>query len=300
VRATQVIALAFHNPMTIKNSAQKKSTRPIPVHLLAWFLFIALASGLALSPLLRHHKIQQSHPTSNFQSPEFSSPAPNTLLRAVYPYSVIPGGVRDAAELKDVIAHDPVVAAHYSDFQLANLHVVQLDRERLLHVSYRIGGHIYWTKSRMNLAKGETVLTDGVLMARARCGNLAAEAIPDAAQPSTLSTEPTAEALDTPVNSAAPVFPTETFPLESLLTPPENSVALAVEGSQSSGGVTTGPSGSGGSTGSPGTPTGTQPSAPVPVVPVPEPGVLIQLSVGLIAIALLLKLTASPSKTNSV
>jgi hypothetical protein len=129
-----------------------------------------------------------------------------------------------------------------------------------------------------------------VLLARTRCGNLAAEVIPDTNQPSTLSTEPTAEALDTPVNSAVPVIPTETFPLESLLTPPGDSVALAIEGSQSSGGITTGPSGGGTSIISPGTPTGTQPSTPVPVVQVPEPGLLIQLSVGLIAIALLRKI----------
>jgi hypothetical protein len=281
--------------MTI--SRLKQSTRPIPVHLLALLLFTALAGGLVVSPLLGNHKIQQSHQIADFQSPEFLSPAPNKLLRAVYPYSVIPGGVSSVAELKDAMAHDPVVASHYSGFQIANSHVVRLDRARLLHVSYRIGGHIYWTKRRMNLAKGETVITDGVLMARTRCGNLAADVIPDTSQP---FTEPTEEALDTPVNSAAPVIPTETLPLESLLTPPVDSPALAVEISPSSGGVTTGASGSGGSMSPPGTPPGTPPSTTVPVMPVPEPGTIIQLSAGVIAIGLLRKFTVLPSKINSV
>jgi hypothetical protein len=289
VRATQRIALAFHNLMIMRNSNPKKSRLPITVHLLAWLSFIALAGGVVESPLFSHHKIQQSHPTSDFQSLRFLSPAPNTLLGTVYPYSVIPGGVRNVAELRDAIAHDPVVAAHYGDFRLSNSHVIQLDRARLLHVSYRIGGHIYWTKRRMNLAKGETIITDGVRMARTRCGNLAADVIPDTTQPPALSAEPTAESLDTPVNFAAPAIPAETFPLDSLLTSPEDSVALAIEGSQDSGGVTTGVSGSGGSIIFPGTPTGTRPSAPAVIVAIPEPGFLIQLSAGLIAIGLLRK-----------
>jgi hypothetical protein len=287
--------------MIKKNSNPKKSTRPILVHLLACLLFIALAVGLVVSPLLRHHKIQGSHRTADFQSPQFLSPAPNTVLRAVYPYSVIPGGVRNAAELSDAIAHDPVVSAHYSDFRLPNLRVVQLDRARLLHVSYRIGDHIYWTKVRMNLAKGETVLTDGVLMARARCGNLAADVIPHTPQPSTLFIEPTEEALDTPVNPGAAAIEVETLPFESLLTAPEDSVAPAVESDQSYGGATTG--GASGDVGSiifPGTPTGTGPSTPGSVVSAPEPGTLLQLSVGLIATGLLLKFAVSPSKSNTV
>lgn len=289
--------------MIKKNSNAKKWTRPILVHLSAWLLFIALAGAVVMSPLFRHYRIQESQRTADFQPPPFLSPAHDTVLRAVYPYSVIPGGVRNAAELSDAIAHDPVVAAHYSDFRIPNLQVVQLDRARLLHVSYRIGDHVYWTKVRMNLAKGETVLTDGVLMARSRCGNLAADVIPDTTQPSTLFTEPTEEALDTPVNSAAPVILTDTLPLESLLTSPEDSGALAVEGGESSGGVTAGAFGYGGSirflgrtTGTPGTGS----SSVVPIVSVPEPGTLIQLSVGLIAIGVLLGFAVSPSKTRAV
>jgi hypothetical protein len=286
--------------MIMKNSRLTKSTRSIPVHLLAWLLFIALGSGIASSISLGNHKIQQSYPAVQIQAHEFLTPAPKTLLRAVYPYSVIPGGVRNIAELRNAIANDPIVSAHYGEFQLASLHVVRLDRARLLHVSYRIGDRIYWTKHRMSLAKGETVITDGVRMARTRCGNLAAEVIPNTSQPSTLFTEPTAEALDTPVNSAGSDIPTETLPLESVLTSPADSLALAVESSQSSGGDTTGASGSGIPISPPATPPGTPPSTPIPVAPVSEPGTLIQLSIGLIAIGLLRKFAASVSTSNPV
>ena len=36
------------------------------------------------------------------------------IQRPVYPYSVVPGGVQDAKELKWVAEHDPIVAAHYA------------------------------------------------------------------------------------------------------------------------------------------------------------------------------------------
>src|SRR5215467_7961435 len=44
--------------------------------------------------------------------------------RAVFPYSVVPGGVRDAAELSDAAAKDRVVAEHYSDFHMARAHTL--------------------------------------------------------------------------------------------------------------------------------------------------------------------------------
>jgi hypothetical protein len=36
-----------------------------------------------------------------------------TSARAIYPYSVIPGGVESAAELRNSVTRDPVVAEHY-------------------------------------------------------------------------------------------------------------------------------------------------------------------------------------------
>ena len=38
-------------------------------------------------------------------------------------------------------------------------------------MSYRIGDEIFWTKQKVRLQQGETILTDGVHHIRARCGN---------------------------------------------------------------------------------------------------------------------------------
>jgi len=116
--------------------------------------------------------------------------------RVIYPYSVIPGGVRSVQELKNAIAGDSVVSAHYAQFHLQSARIVHLDRARLMHVSYRLGNQVYWTKRVMKLAKGETVITDGVRIARTRCGNMLAEMIPSPGSP----LEPPPGELDTPVS----------------------------------------------------------------------------------------------------
>ena len=66
--------------------------------------------------------------------------------RPVYPYSVVPGGVKDAHELKWAAEHDPVVASHYAGFDYDHARIVQLVLARTVYVSYRIGNKIYWTR----------------------------------------------------------------------------------------------------------------------------------------------------------
>jgi PEP-CTERM motif len=116
--------------------------------------------------------------------------------RPVYPYSVVPGGVKDARELKWVADHDPVVAAHYAGFDYDNARLVRLVLERTVYVSYRIGNKVYWTRHRIKLKKGETVLTDGKITARTRCGNRVEE-VP---QQATSSSEPPAAKFEEPVH----------------------------------------------------------------------------------------------------
>jgi hypothetical protein len=95
--------------------------------------------------------------------------------RHIFPFSVIPGGAHDAQELKNALLNDPVAAAHYAGFDVAHTHVVRLDRNELMYVSYRIGDHIYWTSRKLMLPEGETVLTDGENEGRTRCGNRLSE-----------------------------------------------------------------------------------------------------------------------------
>lgn len=91
--------------------------------------------------------------------------------RVVYPYSVIPGGVRGREELAARIAGDRVVAAHYADFRVGAARMVRAPETRMMHVSYRRDDQVYWTANKVNIPAGEALLTDGECEVRARCGN---------------------------------------------------------------------------------------------------------------------------------
>lgn len=112
--------------------------------------------------------------------------------RPVYRYSVVAGGVRDVQELKWAAKHDPVVAAHYAGFDYDHARVVKLVLARTAYVSYRIGSKVYWTRHRVSLKKGETVITDGKMTARTRCANRVEE-LP---QQATSESEPPAAKFD--------------------------------------------------------------------------------------------------------
>ncbi|TXF98094.1 PEP-CTERM sorting domain-containing protein [Massilia arenae] len=107
-------------------------------------------------------------------APAASIPAPATeqgAARRIYPFSIIPGGVADKDELARVIRTDAVVAAHYAGFDVANARAVTVTAPRAVYVSYRKGDQVYWTKKKLMLAPGETLLTDGKNEMRARCAN---------------------------------------------------------------------------------------------------------------------------------
>ena len=91
--------------------------------------------------------------------------------RLVYRYSVVPGGVRTPAELAEAAAHDPDVALHYSRLNFRRARLVRLLVDQKMYVSYRKGGRILWTKKPHLIRAGETVITDGKVTARTRCGN---------------------------------------------------------------------------------------------------------------------------------
>jgi hypothetical protein len=134
--------------------------------------------------------------------------------RPVYPYSVVPGGVADARELKWAADHDPVVASHYAGFDYDHARVVRLVLARTVYVSYRIGNKVYWTRHRVTLKKGETVITDGKMTARSRCANRVEE-IP---QQATSSSEPAATKFEEPVHPATgTAFANPPVPFESAL-----------------------------------------------------------------------------------
>jgi hypothetical protein len=90
--------------------------------------------------------------------------------RPVYQYSVIPGGAFDASELAEAMDRDPVVAAAYRTVA-DGVHAEVVPADRLAYMSYRLGDHIFWTRHPIRLHRGETILTNGTVELRGRCGN---------------------------------------------------------------------------------------------------------------------------------
>lgn len=115
--------------------------------------------------------------------------------RPVYPYSVVPGGIHDAGDAGDAVAGDAVVAAHYKDVKVDALRLETVDKPRAVHVSYRIGDKVYWTKRKVVLKPGELLLSDGKQQIRTRCGNCVSDVVVGPVS----DQEPPPEVFDTPV-----------------------------------------------------------------------------------------------------
>jgi hypothetical protein len=124
-----------------------------------------------------------------------SSAAVNWHPRRTYPYSVIPGGVRDARELREVAARDYVVRNHFKNFNYERAELIRSRQSRLVYMSYRRWNKISWTRKKVRLPADELLLTDGVITARARCGNQ----ISEQPQSEVASDEPPESVLDLPV-----------------------------------------------------------------------------------------------------
>ncbi len=91
--------------------------------------------------------------------------------RRVYPYSIVPGGLADRRELARAVVMDKVVAVHYAAFETDKATVKTVDKPRAVYVSYRKGDKVFWTAKKLQLAEGETLLSDGQNEIRTRCGN---------------------------------------------------------------------------------------------------------------------------------
>jgi hypothetical protein len=89
----------------------------------------------------------------------------------VWAYSVVPGGVRSAEEVRDTIRKDAIVRAHYEGVKTSELRSIKADDDINAYVSYRRNEKIYWTAKRVRIPKGERVLDDGENRIRERCGN---------------------------------------------------------------------------------------------------------------------------------
>ena len=119
--------------------------------------------------------------------------------RPNHPFSVIRGGVFNTNELGAAMRRDHVVAAHYKGVSLEHVRAERLTARRMAYVSYRVADKIFWTKNKVVLHQGETILTDGDTQIRARCGNC----ISQAPMLPTRDDEPEAIALDAALPSEA-------------------------------------------------------------------------------------------------
>ncbi len=126
-------------------------------------------------------------------------------IPGVYPYSIVPGGLRDPADLRYAALRDYVVRQHYAHFDYSHARLVRATEAREVYLSYRIRDSVFWTRRRVRLHVGELLLTDGKITARARCGNQ----VSDAAKPEVSNEEPAEDVLDQPVVAveAAPSMP---------------------------------------------------------------------------------------------
>ncbi len=128
----------------------------------------------------------------------------------VYPYSVVDGGVSSVQDLRSAMWRDPLVAKHYSNFELDRAKVIEARTGGDFHVSYRVGDQIFWTRKRLKVARGEKLITDGTSFARTRCANL----LSDVPRGKTSPDEPEAEVFDTPTlppSTLSPLPPSVVF-----------------------------------------------------------------------------------------
>ena len=258
------------------------------------------ALGTTLAGVIAHHAARRA------VQPKFSVSSSSSLAtlagqamlsissrnrRLVYPYSIVPGGVTSAAELKEVAVHDRTVADHYKGFNYQRGRIIQVNRPQMVYLSYRRGNRVFWTRKRVSLHKGETLLTDGRITARARCGNQVS-VLPQAI---TAPEEPSEAELDRPDRVASGVELLQPVRLSSSLLQLDPSIPIGPEGGSVGGPGVHVPFPIGGpiAGGTGGCQTSTaktndsncQPPPPPPPPPtVPEPGTLALLGSGVAAL----------------
>lgn len=152
------------NPVTAKSTPSLSSRwlRRLP------FPAFAVLCGIAV---LRFSDAPHQNGASKQNVPVSTA----SRIRRIYPYSVIPGGALSSDELRHALLRDNVAAVHYAGFDVHRTRIEHLTKARLVYVSYRIAERVYWTRKRIRLPRGETILTDGVNSARTRCGNRIAD-----------------------------------------------------------------------------------------------------------------------------
>lgn len=170
------------------------------------FLGACLVAGLGLAAAAlfgvpipaRFASPHNSEPPASHDSVSIGEFASAMPPRPIYRYSVVNGGAYTAGELAQAIDRDPTVADHYRSIDIGHVRAETVASDQFAYMSYRRGDQIFWTKHRVRLRQGETILTDGTTQVRSRCGNCislepmqpTAEDEPDAVEFEALTNDP--------------------------------------------------------------------------------------------------------------
>ena len=120
--------------------------------------------------------------------------------RPVYSNSIIPGGATPIAVLALRFGKnpDPIVVEAFKNFG-DELGLVVNDRDLHVHVAYRLGNRVVYTKGLKLIPKGELLIADAAgHLARARCGNVLKVFVPPAQVTPPAAPEPDIDAMVPP------------------------------------------------------------------------------------------------------
>ena len=140
---------------------------------------------------------------------------PRPFLGFVY------GGVHSVAQFRDVLAHDPALAAQFPGFDWSKARFETLKQSECAYIAYRRGDEFAWARKCRMIYAGELILTDGQFRIRAVCGNLIsntpmAPTIPMDTEPVAIAlpdTPPTGTATTTPALADGPSVPPSLMPV---------------------------------------------------------------------------------------
>ncbi len=144
---------------------------------IALFFILTLwvgASVILLSAFRAMPEIRHPEPPSYTREKASQIPPP-ALKYPVYPHSVLPGGIHDAADLQMAYRGGFLPA----DFNLRNARFIRISKAFCTYVTFRDkDGQIVWSKHKICIRAGELVMTDGKFMFLGRCGNRIAMSSP--------------------------------------------------------------------------------------------------------------------------
>ena len=79
-------------------------------------------------------------------------------IPGVYPYSVVPGGVKDPDDLRYKALRDWVVRRHYAHFDYGHARLERVTEAREVYLSYRVRDTVFWTRRRIRLHPRRTAV----------------------------------------------------------------------------------------------------------------------------------------------